>query len=253
MLSAKNPRGNNENGCVMQDERLLNLVRMSLEADELERSAAAPFRATSSPRLATRAALGWVGSIAAALLIVAGAWWLNRPSPNPAPPLGLGRLYHNVPALSEGPRPVWAGLNTERQTQASTSSDAALDHEHESCNTQSPVLLAVFQHADGRCDCVVWKPGAFTKDFDRIERADLVHAAWQYRCAETSDLVLVAAVDGPRDLLPLDPGVALELATRLALERERCGEDAACYEHEALQFLSPSVSIRAETVALASR
>lgn len=219
----------------MRDDQLLNLVRMAGEAEELDRSANLVL--TEAP--AARPQRFWAPLVAfssvAAMLTLALVMWPKAP----------------VSPLTPGPivvKPIETGVSPEivPVKQETVVADA--------CQPSGPMLLAVFHQTDERCDCVVWMEGAFVEtDIRRLGSADLIEAAWTNRCAETSDLVLVVAMDGPRDQLPADAEAALELAASLSIPRAWCGENPGCYEESASGFLAPSVMVVAETMAISSK
>ncbi|GJQ30535.1 MAG: hypothetical protein HBSAPP03_24190 [Phycisphaerae bacterium] len=225
----------------MRDDHLLNLVRMAREADELERGMPLALVGEVAPRRRVWAPLLAIASMAAAVTLAWVLW--------PAPPLNLPSPPAPGPiALQPMPRTDMTADGGARVIAASTESTI------DACEPSGPMLLAVFHQTDERCDCVVWRPGAFVEyDIARLGSADLIQAAWDNRCADTSELVLVLAIDGPRELLPADADAALELAATLSIPRAWCGEDPACYEDSAAGLFPSSVRVVAETLALSSR
>lgn len=223
----------------MRDDQLLNLVRMAGEADELDRSANLVLvEAEAKP------ARFWLPLVAftslAATLTLALVLWPKAPiSTIPLGPIADGTATSGATVVPK---------NGDSTTIVPVSTVA------QACQPSGPMLLAVFHQTDERCDCVVWMEGAFVEtDIRRLGSADLIEAAWTNRCAETSDLVLVVAMDGPRELLPADADAALELAASLSIPRAWCGENPGCYEESASGFLAPSVMVVAETMAISSK
>lgn len=205
----------------MRDERILDLVQMASEAEELEQSARLSLTRNADgiswPRLAALTAL-------AAVLTLSFVMWPRAPIPGPPQVV-----------MSHRPRPAPAVV-TE-------------------CPPQTgPMLLAVFHQPDSRCDCVVWQEGSFgDRDVHEIGESELIEAAWRVRCADSSNLMLVVALDGPRELLPTDEESARVLAAGLSIQSEECGVSASCYESHPNEFIPPSVTMVAATLASSGR
>jgi hypothetical protein len=227
----------------MRDERLLELVSHAVQAEALERSAhdidKAPetipmIRVRVEPLRQAKWFKPLAAGLAAAAAIAVGVFW---PSGSPQP----------VTPAPVAPGPV------------ATTTDVAPAVEHapevrlarsERGEGSAAVLLAVFRQADSRCDCVVWEPDAFGgQTIDELDASELIEAAWRHRCAETGDLMLVMALDGPRELLPRSAEEAIALAA--CLSAEECGPVPACYETHAPSCLAPGVALIAETISLA--
>ncbi|CAG0969797.1 hypothetical protein PHYC_01180 [Phycisphaerales bacterium] len=200
----------------MRDQRILDLVQMASEAEELEQSARLTFAHTPAETGMSWRRVGVLGALAA-VLTMAFMVWPRAPIPGP-PQVVMNRPK---PVAPKAPEQVNTG----------------------------PMLLAVFHQPDARCDCVVWEEGSFAnRDVREIGRSELIEAAWKARCADSSNLMLVVALDGPRELLPTDEDSARVLAACLSIQSEECGAAASCYEN-ASEFISPSVTMVAATLA----
>lgn len=225
----------------MRDERLLELVSHAVQAEALERSAHEIGEAPEAiPMIRVRVEqpreAAWfkplAAGLAAAAAIAVGVFWPSG-SPQPMTPVGPGPVAATTdaaPAVEHAPE-----VRIARSEHGAGS---------------AAVLLAVFRQADSRCDCVVWEPDAFGgQTIDELDASELIEAAWRHRCAETGDLMLVMALDGPRELLPRTAEEAIALAA--CLSAEECGPEPACYETHAPSCLAPGVVLIAETLALA--
>lgn len=219
----------------MRDDRLLQLVRMAGEADELERGSRLVLTDAPHPSLWRRMWAPLTAMAAAAALAV--VLWPVAPGP----------------VVRPGPGPV-AIAPTGATPDEGAVTTVSLPTVAEPCQPSGPMLLAVFHQPDERCDCVVWRAGAFVEtDIRRLGSAELIEAAWTNRCADSSNLVLVVAIDGPPDELPQSAEAALELAANLSIPRAWCGENAGCYEDSAMGVLPSSVKIVAETLSMSAR
>lgn len=227
----------------MCDERLLELVSHAVQAEALERSAHEADDAPEAiPMIRVRVEqpreAAWfkplAAGLAAAAAIAVGVFWPSGSpqtvTPAPVAPGPVAATTDAAPAVEHAPE-----VRIARSERGAGS---------------AAVLLAVFRQADSRCDCVVWEPDAFGgQTIDELDASELIEAAWRHRCAETGDLMLVMALDGPRELLPQSTEEAIALAACLSVDD--CGPVPACYETHAPSCLAPGVVLIAETLALA--
>ncbi|MDX2131768.1 MAG: hypothetical protein SFY69_06935 [Planctomycetota bacterium] len=229
----------------MNDERVLQLVSMAVEAETLEHEGAPAMQFPD----AARAGRGWslagvlrVGAgLAAAAAVAVGLFWpVAGPAPvAPGEPGARADASGIVNDITRGEAPApGAGRVVTTTADGATPSHPA---------TNSPMLLAVFRQPDSRCDCVVWEPDALAGvAIEHLDRERLIKAAWDRRCADGGSLMLVVALDGPRELLPASPEEAMALATCFALDE--CGVESGCYESMAAECVTPGVTIIAEAI-----
>ncbi len=196
----------------MDDRSLEKLIRMAVEIDELEaelRTPAAPSLTNAfrvGPRLAPgqasrsgaprrRHTLRWFASMAvtAAAACIAAAWfWTGQVEPTGT---------HSPPVLAEHkPMPS----RTDGTTRFAVAPPASGD---------SYVVLSIFRTWDGECQCRSWRvhrlaPG---KTLAQMETGELLDAALASRCVESVERLMVVALAGRPEELPMQSDQAESL------------------------------------------
>lgn len=239
-MSLRRPRGIPA-GQAMDDRELERLIRMAVEAEELEGSADGPLAFGRAPR----GGLGrWTGTIvtatAAAGLLLAFTLFVrfNTPAPITPGPIADGTPATSDPVHAAEPRP--ANIANAQPTAPAGSAD-------EGC-----VVMAFYQGPDGECSCLSirqheWDGGRRLAD---VARAELMDAALQEQCSTDAQQVYVVAVAGKPETLPRTRDEAEAIGTRLADAPRTRTTDISSYAYSAIPQLGADSTVIAERLAI---
>lgn len=210
-----------------EDRNLQSLLRLALEAEALEESAAIPQLrlVAGSTRPQRKWLLPLAGFMSAAAAVVAVVT-LVIPASKPA----------LVPPNASGPTANLDSIPNRKVAPVESTADNPMTFTHaiphsEFVNpivrdgfptgadvgaAESSVVLAIFQGIDGRCSCMHIQK----EDWDQMELAgkngsQLLDVAFNSSCSQPSPKVLIVGISGRRDSLP-GPEAAEAFATSLA-------------------------------------
>lgn len=191
----------------MDDRRFETLVRMAVEAEALEQSAA-PMRLVG---VSTRRR-SWLVPLATAMAAAAAAVTLVTvvlPSMNPPAPIRM--TEDTSPNHADAPTELTSNALTgfEKPLEVRTVSDGPDD--------EASVVLAFFEGIDGRCQCLHIQDEEWDSDeLAQKRRGELLEVAYRSKCGSATPNLLVVAIAGKRDALPRSPEQAEALAAQLS-------------------------------------
>ncbi len=221
----------------MDDRRIESLLRMALEAEDLEQAAIQPqlhlVRSVRSRRTWLLPLAAAMASAAAVLAIMT----LVLPAMNPAPkaPEVVNKPTHQSPIEipSDFNRPL-----------KSHSTEVASAHDDE-----ASVVLAFFEGMDGRCTCMHIQDEEWNSEqLAGKNRGELLDVAYRSKCGSPSPSLLVVAIAGRRDALPRTPEAAEALASCLTDHTRATKSELVNRAYQAVPGLPAGSMVVAETV-----
>lgn len=222
----------------MDDRELQRLVRMAIEAEELELSAEGPLFLSGAPRAGRRWSGALISASAAAATLLVAVVIASRFAAPPA----------QGPILADGPHQPKAADTPG----PSTSIAAAPGAPKAADSSEQCVIMAFYQNAGGECSCLSlrtheWDGGRRLVD---VARSELFDAAFQQQCSTEAQQVYVVAVSGKPGTLPTSREQAEALGSTLAAAPETRSSDISSYAYAALPNLSPDATVVAERLSI---
>lgn len=221
----------------MDDRELERLVRMAVEAEELERSADGPLLFASITGQA-RGGRRWVsllagtGAMAAGLLVafVVLSKVVTQPS-------------HHGETVAKGPA---------KEGVIAVAPDANQPKIVEAKADEKCVVITAFRNPDGRCSCLnMATPEWNGQRLADVRRSELLDVALRHACTDEANQVFVVAVSGKADTLPKTRDEAEAIAARVAeAPVGRHSEDISPYVYAAMPQLAADATVVAERVAI---
>lgn len=271
----------------MNDPRLEQLLRAAHEAEAFERDVLGAARAALTPRLRLteagpeeREALlrvmhpsvagarrerfagwGWRAGFAAAACAVVG-WFISASfttSGVPAAPAVPGGKSSGTLASTERGarngvpvrfRPAFEGLRPRSSEPVFTVASALPRGEAEAC-----VVVAIFRDSRGGCPCIHMQPHTLAEGqtLDDLSPEALADIRLKGSCTSTGDSLLLVALQGPGDQLPLTAAQAEALAECVGDAPRACDGSPGCMARMARGCLPSNVRVLAHSVQMASR
>ncbi len=220
----------------MDDRRLEHLLKLAMEADELESSASRPaLRLVGGSR--RKWMLPFAGGMAAAAAMIAVATMV-------------------LPALKPAPAPfkTIADLDpTKRKVEPVSTGDFSKPMPSEpiqiaNSEGESSVVLAFFQGLDGKCTCMHIQDENWDGDqLQSKDRRELLDVAFQSTCLGPSPKILVVGIAGKPGSLPRTAEEAEALIAHLNNAPPGSRTDLSSYAYEAMPQLPAGSTIVAES------
>jgi hypothetical protein len=212
----------------MDDKQIQNLVRMAMEAEDLERAGEglAPLaRIGPGPAPLAWRLLKDVGiGVAAAACLTLGFLYF-RPAPN-------------IPVVKKG---VAMGGGGTR--------DAVTPAAKDKC-----VVMAMFRDTDGRCSCVQMRETEWRdqRRLAEVPRAEIRNVALQSPCSSDAEQVLILAMEGQSETLPRNQHEAEVLAQGLSTAAASVGRhaDVASLAYTLMPALMPGATVVADSLTM---
>lgn len=230
----------------MDDRQLLALMRLALEAEELERGvhhAADPPHTRRLPRWLIGAA-GLAAAMFGVLVWLAGpAQWRPRSPAQNAEGTSAGAILADV-SLPEANPEVGA---PDRSGSTGLPGLSPPTPAGEQC-----VVMAVFRGARGTCECVQVHDVALAhgQRLGDVDHEALCDLALRDPCTTSAERVLILAVSGSPDAVARASAQATMLGTVLAAAPPVRSEDLAMLAHAAMPAMPPGTTLVARMVAL---
>jgi len=227
----------------MDDRELERLVRMAVEAEELEHSADGPLAFGRAPT-----GRRWVGVVVSATAAAAGlllAFTMLVRFASPAPE------FTGPVADGSKARPIMPHVVPEVVPESAHAS-AADATPAPKAPAEGCVVMAFYQGSDGECSCLSirsheWEGGRRLAD---VARAELMDVAFEQQCSSDAQQVFVIAVAGNPATLPTTRDEAEAIGRRLAGAPRGRGSDISSYAYSALPKLGADSTVIAERLAI---
>lgn len=243
----------------MNDARIEQLLRMAVEADELEDACEgrspviARLRNGKVTMLAARRRM-WAGMAlaACAALAFAGAWVIGVRSGTPRP--DAGGLAARGPARA-APAPERGAdehvlptrIEVVSKTTAPLRSSAGVVPD----GPEQSVVLAIYHDPYVGCQCVKWRPHdwAGNRCLSDVGAQEIKGVDVGRPCMPAARQKLLVALSGPEKDLPTTDAQATTLAECILGGDRMCDTEGTCYEPAARECVPKTVSFKIETVA----
>jgi hypothetical protein len=228
----------------MNDRRINDLVRMAMEADELEADAQSPDRHLAGaidavPSGRSGSLRGWwagAALAAAGIAVVVALPFFTGHASKPGATIVEGRL--GVP----GPK------GTIEVVSPAVVVNTALERVDPG-TVERCVVVAIFRDDHGRMNCVKSKPHEWSENrcLGEVSSQELRRVVVGQGCSSSADQALMVALAGPQRSLPKTEADAMGLAT--CILGSPCENDPRCLANAAAECVPAEVSVKIETVA----
>lgn len=243
----------------MNDARIEQLLRMAVEADELEDACEgrSPVIARLHNGKVTMVAARrrmWAGIALAAgvSLAFAGAWMIGVRSGTPQ---GTP-IVDNTPAQptehateivsDEAPR-----VKIEKNVIAATPNGGGVVRTVSNDTGEQSVVLAIYHDPYVGCRCVKWRPHDWEENrcLSDVGAQEIKGVDVGRPCMPAARQKLLVALSGPEQDLPTTDAKATQLAECILGGDRLCDTEGTCYESAARECVPKNVSFKIEAVA----
>jgi hypothetical protein len=239
------------------DRQLENLIKLAVEAEELERSADLPaLRLVGVARPAQRKWLlplaGLMAAAAAGVAVTTVVLPMIRPTSQPMPvavePRGTSHLVAPVESSRDKTRHALASLGNSPVKSSDFENPLNPNGQPVTGPEESSVVLAFFQGIDGSCSCMhIQKEEWDAAQLTGKGRDALLNLAFQSSCTQPSSKVLVVGISAPTNSLPTTQEAAQALADRLSDAFNGARVDLVSRAYEAMPQLPAGSTVVAES------
>jgi hypothetical protein len=114
------------------------------------------------------------------------------------------------------------------------------------------VLLTIFRDSYGDLSCVRWRPHEWGegKTLAEVTPSELIDAGAMGWCDGTASEMVVVALSGPADSVPVTDLLAFDLAECISGSSDLCEQEPGTYASVTLSCLPPGVQARAQSIPL---
>lgn len=245
----------------MNDARIEQLLRMAVEADELEDACEgrspviARLHNGKVTMIAARRRM-WAGfALAAGVAIAfAGAWIIGVRSGTPqASPIvdntPVQPTEHTIELTSDTPH-VKIEKNVIAATPDGGGSIRTANNDLGDSGEQS-VVLAIYHDPYVGCRCVKWRPHDWAENrcLSDVGAQEIKGVDVGRPCMPAARQKLLVALSGPEQDLPTTDAKATQLAECILAGDRLCDTEGTCYEPAARECVPKNVSFKIESVA----